>query len=155
VTAAERDAFLATMLPRQIRAEVAIHNGDVTPRLSTWSRCDPVTVFGAAVPFSSGWAAVRSVFDWVATSFTSCDDYDFEVLAADARGDVAYTVGVERYQARTAAGTTVDNELRVTHVYRREPEGWRIVHRHGDHMPADAMRRSGLRGGDGLGPPTG
>jgi cell wall assembly regulator SMI1 len=39
--AAEREAFLEVMLPEQIRAEVAIHNGDVTPRLSTWSQRDP------------------------------------------------------------------------------------------------------------------
>jgi ketosteroid isomerase-like protein len=23
----------------------------------------------------------------------------------------------------------------VTHVYRREGDAWKIVHRHGDHMP--------------------
>src|SRR5262245_8373319 len=136
----ERDAFLEAMLPRQIRAEVAIHNGDLTPRLSTWSQRDPVTVFGAGVTHRSGWREVRAVFDWVAASFASCDDYDFELLAADARGALAYTVGIERYRASTATGATVHNTLRVTHVYRREADGWKIVHRHGDHMPADAAR---------------
>ena len=52
-------------------------------------------------------------------------------------GAFAYTVGVERYRAWTPARELVENTLRVTHVYRREPEGWRIVHRHGDHMPVD------------------
>ena len=140
--ATERDAFLQAMLPAQIRAEVAIHNGDVTPRLSTWSRCDPVTVFGAAATYRSGWRDVRAVFDWVAASFVSCDDYDFELLAADARGDLAYTIGIERYRASTTAGATVHNRLRVTHVYRREAHGWKIVHRHGDHMPTDGVRSS-------------
>jgi ketosteroid isomerase-like protein len=27
--------------------------------------------------------------------------------------------------------------IRVTHIYRREPQGWRIVHRHGDFAPPD------------------
>jgi ketosteroid isomerase-like protein len=138
--APERDAFLEAMLPQQIRAEVAIHNGDVTPRLSTWSQHDPVTVFGAGSPFQSGWRDVRAVFDRVAASFVSCDDYDYELLAADACGDLAYTVGVERYRASTASGTSLDNTLRVTHVYRRELAAWRIVHRHGDHMPADTTQ---------------
>ena len=76
-------------------------------------------------------------FDLVAGGFRSCDDYDFELLAADACGDLAYTVGIERYRASTTDGAVVDNTLRVTHVYRREEDGWRIVHRHGDHMPVD------------------
>ena len=41
------DDFLAEMLPKQVAAETAIHNGDVEPRLALWSRTDPVTVFGA------------------------------------------------------------------------------------------------------------
>src|SRR5262249_9216603 len=136
--AAERDVFLEAMLPAQIRAENAIHNGDAAPRLSTWTHHDPVTVFGAGVAFRSGCPEVPAVFDWVAASFACCDDYDFELLGADASGDLAYTVGIERYRASTPSGTSVDNTLRVTHVYRREPDGWRIVHRHGDHMPAEA-----------------
>jgi ketosteroid isomerase-like protein len=138
VSTAERAAFLDAALPPQLRAERAIHNGDVTPRLSTWSHQDPVTVFGAGVPCRSGWPDVRAVFEWVANSFVACDDYDFELVAADADGDLAYTVGVERYRATTAAGDRVENALRVTHVYRREGDGWKIVHRHGDHMPEDA-----------------
>jgi ketosteroid isomerase-like protein len=124
--AAEREAFLQGMLPQQIQAEVAIHNGDMAARLSTWSHHDPVTVFGAGVCFRSGWRDVRAVFDWVAASFASCDDYNYELLAADARGDLAYTVGIERYRASTPSGTAVHNTLRVTHVYRREPAGWKI-----------------------------
>jgi ketosteroid isomerase-like protein len=134
--AAELTAFLESTLVEQIRAERALHNGDLTPRLSTWSHRDP-TVFGAGVPLCRGWTEVRAVFDWLAATFTGCEDYDFELIAAHADGDLAYTVGVERYRATTASGVTVQNTLRVTHVYRREADGWKIVHRHGDHMPED------------------
>jgi ketosteroid isomerase-like protein len=136
----ELTAFLESTLADQIRAERALHSGDVTPRLSTWSHRDPVTVFGAGVPFRSGWNDVRAVFDWLATTFTACHEYDFELIASGADGDLAYTVGIERYRATTTSGATVNNTLRVTHVYRREADGWKIVHRHGDHMPDDASR---------------
>jgi ketosteroid isomerase-like protein len=145
----DRDAFLESTLPRQIRAERALHNGDMTPRLSTWSHDDSVTVFGAAVPLRKGWAEVRPVFDWLAASFTACDDYDFELIEADADGDLAYTVGIERYRATTASGARVENTLRVTHIYRREADGWKIVHRHGDHPPADAAAAATRDGGPG------
>jgi ketosteroid isomerase-like protein len=97
-------------------------------------------VFGAGAFFRSGWRDVRAVFDSVAASFASCDNYNLDLLAADACGDLAYTVGIETYRASTPSGTAVHNTLRVTHVYRREPAGWKIVHRHGDHMPADTIR---------------
>jgi ketosteroid isomerase-like protein len=131
----ERAAFLDAVLPAQIRAERAMHNGDSTPRLAIWSRRDPVTLFGAGVARRSGWPEVRAVFEWLATTFRACDEYDFELVAADANADLAYTVGIERYRAITAAGDEVHNTLRVTHLYRREGTAWKIVHRHGDHSP--------------------
>jgi ketosteroid isomerase-like protein len=137
---AERQRFLEAMLPDQVRAEIALHNGDVTPRLATWSHRDPVTCLGAAVPVRTGWPNVRATFEWVASGFVACDDYDLELIAADAAGRLAYTVGIERYRARKASGEEVRNTLRVTHVYRREGDGWRIVHRHGDAPPDDSMR---------------
>jgi ketosteroid isomerase-like protein len=133
----EGHAFVEATLDEQVRAERALHNGDVTPRLSTWSHHDPVTCFGAAVPLRSGWPDIRSVFDRLAETFVSCDEYDFELVAADAGGNLAYTVGFERYRATTADGREVNNTLRVTHVYRREAAGWKILHRHGDHVPDD------------------
>ena len=137
MAAAERRAFLDATLPEQLRAERALHNGDLSPRLSTWSHCDPVTLFGAAVPVRRGWGEIRPVFDWLAATFVACDHYEFEVVAADAGGDIAYTAGIERYRATTAQGIEVQNALRATHVYRREAGLWKIVHRHGDHVPDD------------------
>jgi len=134
----EQEELLQVTLADQIRAERALHNGDVTPRLSTWSHRDPVTLFGAGVPCRTGWPEVRTVFDWLAKRFVACDEYSFELIAADAGDHIAYTAGIERYRATTAAGVELDNTLRVTHVYRREGERWRIVHRHGDHAPNDS-----------------
>jgi ketosteroid isomerase-like protein len=141
--ATDVEAFLESTLPGQIHAERALHNGDVTPRLSTWSQRDPVTLFGAAVPCRTGWPAVRAVFEWLVGRFASCDDYAFELIASGVGGDLAYTVGIERYRATAPGGAQLHNTLRVTHVYRREAEGWKIVHRHGDHLPADASARTG------------
>ena len=132
------ETFLEATLPAQINAERALHMGDVGPPRSTWSHPERITMFGAAVPYRSGWHDVRVVFDWLGATFTACDDYEFELLAADASGELAYTVGIERYRATTSEGVVVQNALRVTHVYRREEDGWKIIHRHGDHLPAEA-----------------
>jgi ketosteroid isomerase-like protein len=135
---AEVEAFLGEMLPRQLDAEHALCRGDAEARARTWSQSDPVTLFGAAVPLRRGWVEVNSTFHWLARRFRSAElrDYDFELVAAGASGDLAYTVGFE-HKTVVADGEPATYTLRVTHVYRREAGHWRIVHRHGDHPPAD------------------
>jgi ketosteroid isomerase-like protein len=137
----ERDDFLATFIPRQIEAEKAIQRGDVEPRLSLWTRADPVTLFGAWGPCKSGWEDVERTFRWVASRFSDGTDYELELVAADVSGDMAYTVGYERTSSSVDGGPVTPNVLRVTHIYRREGGEWRIVHRHGDHLPEDQSPR--------------
>ncbi|CRK61400.1 Ketosteroid isomerase-like protein [Alloactinosynnema sp. L-07] len=136
----EVDDFLDEMLSKQVAAERAIHEGDVEPRLAIWSRNDPVTLFGAAVPVRSGWPEVSRTFHWVASRFSESVDYRFEVVAAGASGDLAYTIGFEHNTVRVN-GEMTTYTLRATHVYRREDGEWRIVHRHGDPVPEDQEPR--------------
>jgi len=133
----ERDDFLADVIPRQVAAEKAIHDGDVAPRLAMWSRSDPVTLFGAFGPNNSGWDEVSRTFLWVASRFSNCTAYNLDLVAAGVSGDLAYTVGYERSAASSEGGPVTPNTLRVTHVYRRENGEWKIVHRHGDYPPID------------------
>jgi ketosteroid isomerase-like protein len=131
----ETDSFVAEMLPRQRAAEQAIHNGDAEPRIALWSRTDPVTVFGAKLS-ASGWADVETLFRNVASWFSDSAEYEFEVTAAGASGDLAYTIGYEHNQVKVE-GRPRTYTLRVTHVYRREDGQWRVVHRHADVPPTD------------------
>jgi ketosteroid isomerase-like protein len=131
----ETEQFLNEVLPQQRAAEQAIHNGHVEPRLALWSRNDPVTLYGAKLS-GSGWAELEPAFREVASWFSDAVDYRFEVIAAGASADLAYTVGYEHNQVR-ADGQPRTYTLRVTHVYRRENRQWRVVHRHADFPPAD------------------
>lgn len=130
------DAFLAEMLPRQITAERAIHNGDAGPRDATWSHADPVSLFGAWLPIRTGWADVSEAFKRVAAQFSESREYRFEVVAAGASGDLAYTIGFE-HSTVSVNGEPRAYTLRATHVYRREDGEWKIVHRHADRPPEE------------------
>lgn len=132
------EQFLAEMLPRQRAAEQAIHNGDVEPRLALWARTDPLTLFGAKLS-GSGWAALEPIFRKVAAWFSDSAEYEFEVVAAAASGDLAYTVGYEHNRVKVD-GEPRTYTLRATHVYRRSDGQWRIVHRHADVPPAEGGR---------------
>lgn len=139
----EPEDFLSDILTRQIEAEKAIHSGDPAPRVAMWSTKDPVTLFGAWGPCKSGWGEVGPTFDWVASRFSDCTDYRFELVAADVSGDLAYTVGYEHSTKSVDGGPPRSDTLRVTHVYRREDGEWKVVHRHGDELPVDQSPPTG------------
>ena len=52
-------------------------------------------------------------------------------------GDLAYTVGFEHGEAAIDADTSQPMPIRVTHIYRRVDDEWRLVHRHADFPPED------------------
>lgn len=130
----ELEDFLRTVVPAQEAADTALINGDPVPRMRLWSHHDPVTLLGAERS-ATGWADVSEVFRWLSTHL-SHGELRVEVLAAGVRGDLAYTVAYERTNVSFDGGPVRPVRLRVTHVYRREDGAWKIVHRHGDGLPA-------------------
>jgi ketosteroid isomerase-like protein len=126
-------------LARQTEAEKALVGGDVGPRLELWTRKDPVSLLGAWGPNKFGWDAVSATFRWVAERLgrSASSDYRYDVEVAEAIGDMAYTVGFERFNSIGEDGSVEPVTVRVTHVYRREDGEWKIVHRHGDYPPED------------------
>jgi ketosteroid isomerase-like protein len=137
----ELDDFLTPTLDRQLQAEQALINGDPGPRLVMWSTQDPVTVFGAEKSVV-GSEEAQQAFRWLATRFSNCTDYRFELVAAGASGDQAYTLGYERFSFSMDGGPVEPITLRVTHVYRREDGEWKIVHRHADVPPTGRPLRA-------------
>jgi ketosteroid isomerase-like protein len=131
----EVEAFLADVLPKQVAAGRALHKGDVESWVALWSHADAVTLFGASLS-GSGWEELSARFEIVASWFSDSVAYDFELLAAGASGDLAYTVGFEHNNVKVNENPGTYT-LRVTHVYRREDGRWKIVHRHADSPPAD------------------
>ena len=136
-TVAEVEAFLDTTMPRLRAADTAFHNGDAAPRAAIWSHNDPVTLFGAALQ-GSGWPKISAVFDLVASRFSNCTSFEYEVIAAGASGDLAYIVGIEHTTASIAGAAPEPYALRVTTICRREDGEWKVVHRHADPMPDSA-----------------
>jgi ketosteroid isomerase-like protein len=129
------DDFRSRTLARQAEAEEAFHHGDPGPRMEMWSRRDPVTLFGAAGMFKSGWDELSQTFPWVSSRFSNVSDYRFDVLVADVRGDMAYAVGYERFNGSIDGRPVEPITVRATQIYRREGGEWKIVHRHGDNPP--------------------
>jgi ketosteroid isomerase-like protein len=131
------DDFLAEVLPRQLTAVEALHNGDPQPQLALSSTQDPVTLFGAAGMSKRGWDEVSRSFHWLASRFSDCTAQRFDLVAAGISGDLAYTVGFEHTAHARDGGPDEPYTLRVTYIYRREHGEWKIAHRHADRPPLD------------------
>lgn len=134
----EVEEFRATMLARQTEAEEAfVTRADPRPRMELWSRRDPVTIFGALGMSESGWDTVSDIFSWAAARFSNVSDFRFEVEVVHVSGDMAYTLGFERFSGSIQGRPVEPVTVRVTHIYRREDGEWKIVHRHADNPGPD------------------
>jgi hypothetical protein len=131
----ERD--FERFLQRYEAANTAFVNGDPSRWLPITAEQDPVSIFGGFGGLGdAGIAAVHQRYLLAATAFRpSGAIVDFQYLAKDVRGGLAYTVAIERSDVLYAGQTERRPQiLRVTMIFRREHGDWKIVHRHADTM---------------------
>jgi ketosteroid isomerase-like protein len=126
----DRDDFLTWVRTALFDAELALHNGDAAPRRALWSETEPTSVLGAWRN-ALGQKELDELFADLANSFSNCTSYEFELLAFDVSGDMAYTTGLE-HTSTSVNGQPRSYTLRATQVYRRENGEWKVAHRHGD-----------------------
>jgi ketosteroid isomerase-like protein len=138
----DTETFVSDVVPKMREEVLALHRGDLQPRLALWSHSEPVTLFGAAFT-AAGWGQVEAAFRELAVNFSAGESCEYEILSAGASGDLGYVVGIERSVAAAGAGPPRSYSLRVTTILRREDGQWRIIHRHGD--PFDTAARQALQ----------
>lgn len=106
--------------------------GNPEPFKALWSHQDDVTILGGWGAYEQGWRMVNARLDWAAARFAG-GKQRYETLAMGRSGDLAYTVHLEQGDVRIAGRADLSPmTLRVTHILRREGDGWRLVHRHAD-----------------------
>ena len=147
------EKFVAHTLQRHALATTGVRNGDATSLIEMLSMREPVTLFPASQPAQRGRAEVSQAFQRVASLYANSTPVTFELVAAGVSGDLAYVVGYERGAASVGGGPVEPVDLRVTQVYRREDDEWKLVHRHGDpgpggnpavdHLRAEMRNRTG------------
>jgi ketosteroid isomerase-like protein len=126
----EPDDFQSWVRRELYQAELALHNGDATPRRALWSRAEPVSVLGAWRN-AFGQEEIDALFTALGDSVSDCTTYEFELQSFDVVGDMADTAGLE-HSTVSVDGQPRTYTLRATQVYRREDGESRVAHRHAD-----------------------
>jgi ketosteroid isomerase-like protein len=122
-----------------------IMRGDPDGYKDLYSRRDDITLGNPFGGFGRGWDAVVEQLDRAASYFSEGRATDFESISNVVTPELAYTVEIERVETKLAEGEDqADFAVRVTSVYRREEDGWKLVHRHADPRVARQTAESVL-----------
>ncbi len=118
---------------RYHRAVEAFVNGDARPEKQLFSHRDDVTLANPLGPPSSGWNEVEQALDRAVAFLREAEAVRFERVTDQATDDLAFIHEIERVRLRFAGSADfAPVSLRVTTVFRREADGWRVLHRHAD-----------------------
>lgn len=124
----------------------AFMRGDHEPARRLYSEDDDVTLGNPFGPFARGLPQVAETMARAAALYADGDAIGFDTISKRVAGDLAYTVEVERLRSKVGGREDVAPvELRVTTIFSREADGWRIVHRHADPITQPRAAESVLQ----------
>jgi ketosteroid isomerase-like protein len=109
-----------------------------------YSRRDDVTLANPFGPPVRGWAEVAKTLERAASHYRDGEATSFENVAKYVTSELAYTVEMERCQAKVEGRDDVTPlAVRVTTIFRPEEGEWKVVHRHADPItkaqPAESV----------------
>ena len=119
------------------RAGLEITNGNPEVYKVLFSRSDDVTLSNPFGPPARGWSDVSATLDQAAAKYRDGEVVGFQNVSTVVTSELAYAVEVESYRARVGgAADLTPVSVRVTTVFRREGDAWKVVHRHADPITA-------------------
>jgi len=144
------EADVADLAQRCQDAAVALIRGDVRSYLSLFVHADDYTLippFGGAP--RHGFDASEDAVEQLSRFFTG-GEAQVDVVQSYVSGDFVALVLIERQHGEVGGLPDQDWSLRVTMLFRREGDDWRLVHRHADPLvrEIDLDRAAALARGD-------
>jgi ketosteroid isomerase-like protein len=121
-----------------------IMRGNAEGYKRVYSRRDDVTLANPFGPPARGWDEVAKTLERAASHYRDGEATGFENVAKYTTPDLAYTVEIERCQAKVEGRDDVSPiAVRVTTIFRSEEGEWKVVHRHADPIttaqPAESV----------------
>lgn len=115
------------------RALDTIMKGSADGYKRLYSRRDDIALANPFGPPVRGWERVERALEGAASNYRDGETTSFERIVAYEGPEIAYTVEIERVQAKVGGGDTITPfSVRTTSIFRREGGEWKVVHRHTD-----------------------
>ena len=112
-----------------------------------YSRSEDITLGNPFGGFARGWDQVVEQLERASSHYRDGEATGFESVARAVGSELAYTVELERANAKVADSSDVrEFAVRVTSIYRNEEDGWRLIHRHADPRVSRQTAESVLEG---------
>ena len=109
--------------------------GDPGPGTALWSQRDDVVLANPLGPPIVGFPLVAAETARVAAMFVGGEPHEFDEITRWSSDDLGYVVAIEHAQVqRAGSDELVPLDLRVTTIFRREDDGWRLCVRHADRV---------------------
>ena len=122
-------------MKQRSKAALAYINGDAAPLGEIVAQHSPATFFRPSGDYYQGAETVWSKYESDAASFESGSEGQLEILHMAASEGLAYWVGFQRATTRLRSRPEpVPFNLRVTELFRREGDSWKLIHRHADPL---------------------
>ena len=131
-----------TFLAQADAAQLEFQQGRPESYEALWSHQRDVTLAGGfGGEFEQGWEGVSKRLEWASSQFQNGHN-QIRRLAFAASGNIGYLVQIEHLRFNTPGHAgTVERSYRVTMLFRREQNTWRIIHRHADSQNDKAAPR--------------
>ncbi|MFY9330115.1 MAG: nuclear transport factor 2 family protein [Candidatus Nanopelagicales bacterium] len=110
--------------------------GDAAPVLAVWSPADDISYAGPFGEFSLGRDAVVAEFETQAARHLQGELAVSKVQFVEGT-DLGYSMCVEHGTNHIIDGQTVNLQHRATNIFRKEADGWHLVHHHTDSSGTD------------------
>lgn len=127
-------APFADAIGRLHAAMARVANGDVSAIKALYAHGEEATSFYGWGGYEKGWEAVCKRWDWAGQQFKG-GTVSYENVTSVVTAELAYTTDIETFKVRVdGLDRPTQWSNRVTHIFRLEEGGWRLLHRHANRL---------------------